>query len=366
MKSVTIGIEERNYPIVVSSNFEDFTLYLKKLDKKQRIVIITDNNVASHYLELLKTFIENKGYTVLNYIIDSGEEIKNLDTVKKIYTFLLDNKIERKNYLLAFGGGVVGDIVGFTAATYLRGVPFIQMPTTLLAQVDSSVGGKVGVNFLGVKNIIGAFYQPIMVLINPVFLKTLPIRHIRVGLAEIIVHCIIYDEELFRYMEEYLQDLFHNNGEVIEYIIAKNCSIKGIIVEKDEKETGIRAILNFGHTIGHAVEAASNFSLSHGEAVSIGIVGAFLLSKKLKIVKKGEMKRVVRMLKKIGLPTNYGNMNLNINIIYKKMLHDKKIENDTLVFILPVRIGEVKQVKVSKKELVLQVLEKLKSEIEFD
>lgn len=361
MNSLIVELKERSYPIVISSKMEEFIPYLEVIDKKQRIVIVTDHNVAEYYLELLEIFLRDMGYRIFNYNMKAGEESKSLNVVSQIYSYLLENKITKNDVLIALGGGVVGDITGFIAATYLRGISYVQMPTTLLAQVDSSVGGKTGVNFNYLKNIIGAFYQPRLVLINPMFLKTLPKSQIQVGLAEIIVHCIISDEPLFTYLEQYLDNIYNFDMEVLSYIIHKNCLIKSKFVKLDENDTGMRALLNFGHTIGHAIEAVSQFNMTHGEAVSIGIVGAFLLAGQLKVVEQGERDRVVNLLNKVGLPTYLASM--EPEKVYDQMLYDKKVQQDSLVFILPVRVGEVKIIKVIDKEIIFKVLNDLKRKI---
>jgi len=301
--------------------------------------------------------LKESGYDVHKYVIAAGEENKNLDTVNEIYRYLVKQKLERNSVLIALGGGVVGDITGFVAATFLRGINFVQVPTTLIAQADSSVGGKVGVDFEGSKNIIGAFYQPRLVYINVNSLKTLPKREVQAGLAEVVKHGIIKDRDFFDYVEYNLNKIFEFKEDVLQFTARANCSIKGSVVEEDEREGGLRAILNFGHTIGHAVESVSGFQLLHGECVSIGMVGAFKMAQHLGMVDAKESDRVIGLLERIGLPT--GIKGMDVDKVFAQMYHDKKIKNNKLVFILPKRIGEVLQISIDDTALIKEVLQEL-------
>jgi len=301
--------------------------------------------------------LKESGYDVHKYVIAAGEENKNLDTVNEIYRYLVKQKLERNSVLIALGGGVVGDITGFVAATFLRGINFVQVPTTLIAQADSSVGGKVGVDFEGSKNIIGAFYQPRLVYINVNSLKTLPKREVQAGLAEVVKHGIIKDRDFFDYVEYNLNKIFEFKEDVLQFTARANCSIKGSVVEEDEREGGLRAILNFGHTIGHAVESVSGFQLLHGECVSIGMVGAFKMAQHLGMVDAKESDRVIGLLERIGLPT--GIKGMDVDKVFAQMYHDKKIKNNKLVFILPKRIGEVLQISIDDTALIKEVMQEL-------
>ncbi|MFF2908911.1 3-dehydroquinate synthase [Paenibacillus sp. NPDC057934] len=362
MHSFTVELKERTYPIIISDDINDFSEALLRSCVGKKIVIVTDSIVSELYLQNWVEYLVNLGYIVVSYIFEQGESSKNLKTVEGIYSFLIENKIQRQDTMIALGGGVVGDITGFVASTYLRGISFIQCPTTLLAQVDSSVGGKVGFNFCNIKNNIGSFYQPKMVMINPDFLKSLTRRNINGGIVEILVHCLISSEHLFEYVLDHIQDIYSNHHDILEYLVYENCKIKSDIVCSDEFDYGKRAILNFGHTIGHAVEAVSEFSLTHGEAVSIGIVGAFILGEKLGLTKNGEKEKVISLLSSISLPIDL--KGFDIDTVYERILYDKKSHGEGIEFIVPISIGHVERILVSNKELIYSVLTDLSNRTE--
>lgn len=357
MKKLFVNLMENSYPIFINSNYDGVSECLHEFCSDSKIVIVSDTNVNYYQSEELIQTLKSSGYDIYKYVFEAGEKSKNLDTVVDIYKFLLALGVDRNDIILAFGGGVVGDIAGFVAATYLRGIKFVQIPTTLLAQVDSSVGGKVGVNFNNCKNIVGAFYQPKFVYINTNSLRTLPIREIRSGLAEIIVHCLIGDSFLFEYIEANFAKIFQHDNDVLKYVISKNCLNKIAVVEQDEKDQGLRAILNFGHTIGHAIESVYNFELLHGECVSIGIVGAFRIACHIGMTDEGTLLRVINILNKIGLP--YYLEGLDVDKVFYQMLFDKKIVNNTLTFILPKSIGQVIQHPVGNRDLIQKILKEL-------
>lgn len=357
MIKMSINLGERSYPIYIATNYADIGKSIASARLSGKMVLITDTNVDMHQADECINALKECGYDVHKYVIAAGEENKNLDTVNEIYRYLVKQKLERNSVLIALGGGVVGDITGFVAATFLRGINFVQVPTTLIAQADSSVGGKVGVDFEGSKNIIGAFYQPRLVYINVNSLKTLPKREVQAGLAEVVKHGIIKDRDFFDYVEYNLNKIFEFKEDVLQFTARANCSIKGSVVEEDEREGGLRAILNFGHTIGHAVESVSGFQLLHGECVSIGMVGAFKMAQHLGMVDAKEADRVLRLLERIGLPT--GIKGMDVDKVFAQMYHDKKIKNNKLVFILPKRIGEVLQISIDDTALIKKVLQEL-------
>lgn len=345
------------YPIVVNNNFSGIQDFMTYVDNPGKIAVITDDCVAVLYLkELLEVlevcFSRNKIYT---FVMKQGENYKNLCTVKDIYRFLLDNQFERNDLIIALGGGVVGDTAGYAAATYLRGIAFIQIPTSLLAQVDSSMGGKVGVNFGGYKNMIGAFYQPRLIYSNVQVLKTLSESQIRCAIAEMLIHAFIASPAM-------IDDILINqekiivarDSEVLERLVYENVRIKMSVVEKDEKETGIRRILNLGHTFGHAIEAYCNYSYPHGMCVSIGLVLAFKIAEGKGLIKKAEVAYVTNILKMLGLPTEIEKPDWNV--IFNNMAHDKKLENGKLIFILPTKIGEVIQYPLKIDEELLEIV----------
>jgi len=357
MIKMSINLGERSYPIYIATNYADIGKSIASARLTGKMVLITDTNVDMHQADECINALKEYGFDVHKYVIAAGEENKNLDTVNEIYRYLVKQKLERNSVLIALGGGVVGDITGFVAATFLRGINFVQVPTTLIAQADSSVGGKVGVDFEGSKNIIGAFYQPKLVYINVNSLKTLPKREVQAGLAEVVKHGIIKDRDFFEYVEYNLSKIFEFKEDVLQFIARANCSIKGSVVEADEREGGLRAILNFGHTIGHAVESVSGFQLLHGECVSIGMVGAFKMAQHLGMVDAKESDRVLRLLERIGLLT--GIKGMDVDKVFAQMYHDKKIKNNKLVFILPKRIGEVLQISIDDTALIKKVLQEL-------
>lgn len=357
MKTVNVNLAERSYPIYITTAYDDIGKCVEQMKVSGKIIVVTDSNVYKYHSESCIKSLEARGFEVYKYIIEAGEKSKNLDTVNDIYKFLIGLKADRDSMLVALGGGVVGDITGFVAATFLRGIAFIGVPTSLLAQVDSSVGGKVGVDFEGSKNIIGSFYQPKFVYINVNSLKTLPKREFVSGLSEVIKHGIIDNKDFFEYIEFHIDDIFNFNESVLEYMVQANCTIKGRIVEMDEKESSIRAILNFGHTIGHAVESVMDFKLLHGECVSVGMTGAFKLAVRLGLAKREDEETVVNMLKSAGLPTSVNG--IDVDRVYSQMFFDKKIKNNKLTFILPRRIGEVVKYTVEDEKMLKEVISEL-------
>lgn len=347
---VNIDLGDRSYPIYITTDYSNLAKSMSLAKLNGKIALITDNNVDKAQGEACINALESNGFNVYKYVIEAGEKSKNLDTVKDIYKFLIDNRFERNSVLLALGGGVVGDITGFAAATFLRGINFVQIPTSLLAQADSSVGGKVGVDFEGKKNIIGAFYQPKFVYLNVNTIKTLPVREIQAGMAEIIKHGIIRDSEFFEFIDYSVSKIFNFDEDALQYLAKVNCTIKGAVVEQDEKESGLRAILNFGHTIGHAIESVYEFKYLHGECVSLGMVAAFKMACDMEMIEESHMQRVVETLKKIGLPVNLAG--IDVNEVYERMFFDKKVKDNKLTFVLPKSIGEVIQCVVEDEALI--------------
>jgi 3-dehydroquinate synthase len=354
---ININLPERSYPIYITTGFGDLESCFEHAGIEGKVAVITDENVDRYYSQKVQLELENAGRKFFKYIIKPGEGSKNLNTISGIYSFLINNGFDRQSSIVALGGGVVGDIAGFAAATFLRGVNFIQMPTSLLAQADSSVGGKVGVDFKNCKNIIGAFYQPKFVYINVNSLKTLPARELKAGLAETLKHGLIIDENFYEYIEYNLEKIFYYDIDVLQHITKVNCRIKGDIVEKDEKESCLRAILNFGHTIGHAVESMSDFKLLHGECVAVGIIGAYKMARYLGMVSEDTVSRVIKTVERIGLPVYI--KGLDIEQVYNQMFYDKKVKKGILNFILPKRIGEVIICSVEDQTIIKSVLSEI-------
>ncbi|MEN2776527.1 3-dehydroquinate synthase [Acetivibrio clariflavus] len=360
MIKLNINLKERSYPIYITTDYSDLKSSLDNAKINGKLVVITDSNVDKYQSQQCIDALRNYEGEVFKYVIPAGEKSKNLDTIRDIYEYLISLKLDRNSTLVALGGGVVGDITGFAAATFLRGINFVQIPTSLLAQSDSSVGGKVGVDFNGSKNIIGAFYQPKFVYININTLRTLPKRELQAGLAEVVKHGIIQDAEFFDYIDYNVNKIFSFDESVLQYITKVNCSIKGNVVEKDEKESGLRANLNFGHTIGHAIETVMNFELLHGECVSLGIVAAFRMAQYLEMIESDLVDKVKNTLMKIGLPVKLEN--IDVDQVYNQMFYDKKIKGNKLTFILPRKnIGEVIQCTIDDEALIKRAIADLKA-----
>ncbi len=335
----TPSSEKRSYPIHIGHGIlERVELIIACLPQK-RVAIVSNTTVASLYLEKLRTALEKKSVTSIPIIIPDGEIHKNWQTLNVIYDALLKNHCERNTAVLALGGGVVGDLAGFAAATYLRGVPFIQIPTTLLAQVDSSVGGKTGINHELGKNMVGAFYQPRMVLTDSATLDTLPDREFRAGLAEIIKYGLIRDPAFFDWLEQNMRRLLARDPIILNEAIQRSCENKAEIVASDEKEKGIRALLNLGHTFGHAIENGMGYGVwLHGEAVAAGTVLAAELSRRMKLISETDVNRIRKIFKQAGLPVSAPKMPAEKYL--QLMTLDKKVDAGKTRFIVLNRIGE--------------------------
>ena len=313
------------------------------------VVVVTNPTVASYHLD---TLLAKLSATQLHVVtIPDGEEYKTLKTVENILGECFEQKLDRKSLLIAFGGGVIGDMTGFTASLYQRGIDFIQIPTTLLSQVDASVGGKTGVNNKYGKNLIGAFYQPKAVYIDPSFLETLPEREFAAGVAEVVKMAVMFDKDFFKY----LQEANLNETETIKEMIAKSVSLKAWVVNQDEKEAGIRAVLNYGHTFGHVVENETNYTTYlHGEAVAIGIVMANALAQELGLFTQEEAEEVKAFLVSANLPTEY--IIKDVDAFYEHFFLDKKSAKGSIKFILPNGLGNYKMVSDIDESIVKKVL----------
>jgi 3-dehydroquinate synthase len=353
---VPLGI--RSYDIKIGSGLiGKLGSECARLKLGQRCAIITDTNVGRQYAKPAYNALVQAGFEPSLVIVPAGETAKSLKSVHSCYDRLASHRLERKSFIVALGGGVVGDLAGFVAATYLRGIPFVQVPTTLLAHVDSSVGGKTGVNLKAGKNLVGAFHQPRLVLCDLEALATLPAREFRAGLAEIIKYGIIYDAALFTRLERDLPKLLRRESKTLGEVIARCCEIKADVVGQDETESGLRAILNFGHTIGHGLEAISSYGkYLHGEAISIGQVAAAKLSTALAGLPEKDTTRITELFQRAGLPTE---VKLNASQrpkLLAAMKLDKKVSNGEIKFVLAQRIGKVawgERVPISEIEKVL-------------
>ena len=335
----TPSTEKRSYPIHIGHGIlEQADLILSCLPQK-RVAIVSNTTIAPLYMEKLRTALDKNGVVSIPIILPDGEVHKNWATLNLIFDALLKNHCERNTTLLALGGGVVGDLTGFAAATYLRGVPFIQIPTTLLAQVDSSVGGKTGINHPLGKNMIGAFYQPRMVLTDSATLSTLPDRELRAGLAEIIKYGLIRDPAFFDWLEQNMHRLLARDPAILNEAIRRSCENKAEIVATDEKEKGVRALLNLGHTFGHAIENGMGYGIwLHGEAVAAGTILAAELSRRMKLISEADVSRIRKIFMQAGLPIAAPEMPPEKYL--QLMMLDKKVESGKTRFILLNRIGE--------------------------
>ena len=341
MKTVTVGLGERSYPILIKQGLlDEIGAELQKNPFAKRYGIIADDHVATLFGGRLISSLENAGIQAELITFAHGESSKNLATIAELSSILARKGFDRKDGLLALGGGVTGDITGFLAACYMRSIPFAQVPTTLLAQVDSSVGGKTGVDIPEGKNLIGAFYQPRAVYIDSKALSFLPASEFLNGLAEVIKYGVIYDRDFFKFLEMTLNDILSLNLQVLEDVIARCCKIKAAIVEADEKESDLRRILNYGHTIGHAVEAVSGYSLAHGLAVAMGMVAAAELAVLKGILDPREKDRLQNLIEKFGLPVKIP-AEYDRTRIRQYLLRDKKTIAGKPFFVLPTKIGRV-------------------------
>lgn len=335
----TPSLEKRSYPIHIGYGILQQVDLIASCLPQKRVAIVSNTTVAPLYLNKLRIRLEEKGVSSVPIILPDGEAYKNWETLNLIFDALLENHCERNTAILALGGGVVGDLAGFAAATYLRGVPFIQIPTTLLAQVDSSVGGKTGINHPLGKNMIGAFYQPRMVLTDSATLNTLPDRELRAGLAEIIKYGLIRDPAFFEWLEQNMHRLLARDPVILNEAIQRSCENKAEIVAADEKEKGIRALLNLGHTFGHAIENGMGYGVwLHGEAVAAGTVMAAELSRRMKLISEADVQRIRRILLQAELPVVAPKM--QVEKYLQLMTLDKKVEAGKSRFIVLNRIGE--------------------------
>jgi 3-dehydroquinate synthase len=358
VRTVSVQLGNRSYAIKIDGGM------LARLGKEctrlkfgQRCAIITDTNVGKKFAKSVYESLVKTGFKPFLIIVPAGETAKNLKTVLACYDQLAAHRLERKSFIVALGGGVIGDLAGFVAATYLRGVDFVQVPTTLLAQVDSSVGGKTGVNLKAGKNLVGAFYQPRLVLCDLETLKTLPEREFRAGLAEVVKYGIIYDAKLFAQLERDLPKIMKRHTKPLSEIIARCCEIKAEVVAQDEMEMGLRAILNFGHTIGHAIENSSGYGkFLHGEAISIGQVAVAKLSREILGLPSDDVARIEKLFVQAGLPVQ-----IKLNATQRKKLFtamklDKKVSGGEINFVLAEKIGKVVWAQKVPQTLIEEVL----------
>jgi 3-dehydroquinate synthase len=343
MHVVRVELGDRSYDILIGARLEELGSRMDALRVGRKTAVVTNPAVKRLYGERVLRSLAAAGFAAMPVEVPDGEQHKSLDWANAIYTALLINSFDRRSPLVALGGGVIGDLAGFAAATYMRGVPFIQVPTTLLAMVDSSVGGKTGVNHPMGKNMIGAFHQPKLVLMDTGVLASLPKEEFLSGMAEVIKYGVIWDHELFACLERNREKILAREQGALVHIISRSCEIKADVVCKDEREGGLRAILNFGHTVGHAVEMLENYTMRHGEAVAIGMVYAARLAHRMGYCDARVPERIEALLSAYGLPAGLAALGRRPkpNQILEALQVDKKAEEGKVRFILPKRIGEV-------------------------
>jgi len=365
--TVSVALGPRSYDIVIATGGLDSwaqvleawcQLRWKQSGSNRKALVISDRHVATHAQTATES-LRRAGWQIGRVDLEPGEQAKSLPVVSRLYDALVDLKADRRTVVVAVGGGVVGDTAGFAAATYARGIPFVQVPTTLLAHVDSSVGGKVGINHPLGKNLIGAFHQPLGVFIDTATLATLPDRDYRSGLAEVVKYGVILDDEFFVYLESNSAGVNRREAEVLRRVIARSCRLKADVVEKDEFEvTGLRALLNYGHTFAHAYEALIGYGeLQHGEAVAIGMIHASRLAERIGRIDRSVTERQIALLGALHLPTHLPlTCRLEAEAVLDRMQLDKKTVGGTIRFVLPTRIGHVELVDTVPVEEVRAVL----------
>lgn len=323
----------------------------------RKVCIVTDSNVNPLYGAEVEDIVGTISGECMRYVFPAGEESKTLDTVKEIYKFLIENHFNRKDLLIALGGGVVGDLTGYTAATYLRGIEFIQIPTTLLSQADSSIGGKTGVDFDGYKNMVGAFYMPKLVYMNIATLQSLSDRQFYSGFAEVMKSALIKDGNFYEWLIDQMYEICERDVETLSEMVERSCTIKKLVVEKDPLEKGDRALLNFGHTIGHAIEKYMNFTMTHGECVALGCVAAAFISWKKNWLSMEEYYEIRDMFVPFYLPISIDN--LDIEEVLRLTRSDKKAENGYIKFILLKKVGKALIDKTVTDDEIREALQEL-------
>ena len=359
MKTLHVRLGKESYPIEIGRGLLGVLGPRLKREGVEKALIITDRNVYKQYGNSVEKSLRSTRISFDTIQIDAGEAGKNFDSLRKIYQKLADSEMQRDSWIIALGGGAIGDVAGFAAATYMRGIPFVQVPTTLLAQTDASIGGKTAINFSSIKNLVGAFHQPRFVLIDLNTLETLAEmaqketpRLFLAGLAEVVKYGVIDPIRIgkipfFSFLEKNANTLIklnhlQNHFPLWEIVIATSCQVKANVVSKDEKEQGIRATLNFGHTVGHAIEALMNYKCYHGEAISIGMVAESLIAQKMGLFKERNVIRLKNLLEQLQLPIHLKNLShLKMDDILHKFQLDKKVKTGKVRFVLPIKIGKV-------------------------
>ena len=355
MRTIGVSSSKTQYNIHIARDFSGlYEAFTQANLLGRKTAIVCDEHVAQLYLEHVREMVSQFAESCAELVISSGESAKSISTLADIYNFLIENGFQRDLVLISLGGAVVSDVAGFAAATYMRGMPHVILPTTLLAQCDGSIGGKTGIDIGTYKNVVGAFAPPRLVYSNVSTLRTLPEREFASGMAEVIKHGLIKDAAYLEWLGKNFERIYHKERDTLEELVAWSCEIKASVVQQDEYERkGIREILNFGHTIGHAIEGLLGYSLTHGECVSLGMMGELKISAQLGNISQEEVSSVEALLQLFGLPTNIANIGLSSDDIYNHMLSDKKVKNNALRVVVLNKIGEA-AVHMPTREEVLQ------------
>jgi 3-dehydroquinate synthase len=360
LKKIIVKTSTKSYPVLIyNSGLNKLPEKLDELKLYKNLLIVIDENVACYYQTKIKSVFSYHSGNIHYYILPSGEKTKSQNELKKIYDFLLKNNFGRDTVLIAIGGGVTGDIAGYAASTFMRGIQLVHVPTTFLAMIDSSIGGKTGINFNKKKNLIGTFYQPKLVFIDIMFLSTLPSREFNSALGELIKYGFISNKAFYNFLSNNLEKVESINNRVIEGVIKESVSVKAGVIQQDEfEQRGIRKILNLGHTFAHAIESELGFKVKHGEAVTAGIICSLILSTKIGLLDKFKQKKLLRMLARVRLPAIIRKIN-NQNV-FDAMRSDKKNKDDKIMFVLISGIGNlVVDVPANKRE-IFYALNKMK------
>jgi 3-dehydroquinate synthase len=359
-RQIDVALGEHSYSIYAGADMvSSFAPTCRQHGISDSVVVITDRNVASHYLQPLMRNLLHHKLQPIKIVIPTGEAQKSISRVYTIITKMLEKRIPRNTAVIALGGGVIGDLAGFVAATYQRGIRLVQVPTTLLAQVDSSIGGKVGVNHPLGKNMIGAFHQPEFVWMDADYLKTLPQREVVCGIGEVLKYGVIRDAALFDFIKTYLEAILRLDTETLTHVLIKCAAIKAEVVSMDEKESGIRIILNCGHTIGHGLESAGRYKLlKHGEAVMLGMIAESFIAKEINLLNADSYKRLVELISRVPIKTKLSS--LKMTDIISAMGRDKKRVGTKLRFVLPTKIGDVKIVDDVPMKLIKKAVKEIK------
>jgi 3-dehydroquinate synthase len=360
LKTIKVNLKNNPYNIYIGQNsINDLNALIDSIKDVSKIAIITNNIVAELYLNNLKSTISD-ARKIETFVVSDGEINKSLKQTEEIYSWMIEKKFDRNSLIIAFGGGVIGDLAGFVAATYLRSVRFVQIPTTLLAQVDSSIGGKVGVNHVLGKNLIGAFYQPQFVLSDMNYLKTLNSDEYISGMGEVVKYGLIGDKALFEFIKKDFADIASGNFEINEKLVSISAQQKANVVEQDEREMGIRAFLNFGHTFGHALEKYYNYKkLKHGQAVLLGMKCAVIASQQLNNINEKSSNTIIELINRFNVKLPQKLTESNISDLLNYMQHDKKIKNDKINFILIKDIGHVFKSEITDDKIIREAFESL-------